>query len=130
MKKIGILTQPLHDNYGGLLQAYALKEVIQSLNHEVTIINRRSPEISKIRLTLSLLKKKIFNQKVSPKLYLTNAQKKVISQNTLAFRQKYIPKVTETILNDKGMEKLNLMGFNSYVVGSDQCWRPKYSPNI
>jgi hypothetical protein len=33
--KIGILTQPLHNNYGGLLQAYALKEVLQSLGHKV-----------------------------------------------------------------------------------------------
>ena len=40
--KIGILTQPLHDNYGGLLQAYALKEVLQSMGHEVIIINRQS----------------------------------------------------------------------------------------
>ena len=26
--KIGILTQPLHSNYGGLLQNYALQKII------------------------------------------------------------------------------------------------------
>src|SRR5690606_24691445 len=28
------------------------------------------------------------------------------------------------------MSKLNQMGFCAYVVGSDQCWRPLYSPKI
>ena len=37
--KIAILTQPLHDNYGGLFQAYALKKVLKDLRHEVIIIN-------------------------------------------------------------------------------------------
>ncbi len=49
MKK-GILTQPLQDNYGGLIQAYALKEVLISLGHEVVIINIHAKKRSKIRI--------------------------------------------------------------------------------
>lgn len=33
--KIGILTQPLHANYGGLLQNYALQQVLLRAGHEV-----------------------------------------------------------------------------------------------
>jgi len=33
--KIGILTQPLFCNYGGILQAYALQTVLQGLGHTV-----------------------------------------------------------------------------------------------
>lgn len=33
--KIGILTQPLHANYGGLLQNYALQQVLLRSGHEV-----------------------------------------------------------------------------------------------
>lgn len=33
--KIGILTLPLHTNYGGILQAYALQTVLERMGHEV-----------------------------------------------------------------------------------------------
>ena len=32
--RIGILTQPLYVNYGGLLQCYALQKKLQMLAHE------------------------------------------------------------------------------------------------
>ena len=35
MKRVLILTQPLHNNYGGLLQAYALQKVVKSFGFEV-----------------------------------------------------------------------------------------------
>lgn len=37
--RIGILTMPLHINYGGILQAYALKTVLERMGHEVLVIN-------------------------------------------------------------------------------------------
>ena len=37
--KIGILTQPLHNNYGGLLQNYALQQVLKGLGHEVETVD-------------------------------------------------------------------------------------------
>jgi hypothetical protein len=40
--KIGILTQPLQNNYGGLLQNYALQKVLRGLGHEVYTINLTS----------------------------------------------------------------------------------------
>lgn len=33
--KILILTQPLHTNYGGLLQAYALQQILKGMGHDV-----------------------------------------------------------------------------------------------
>ena len=39
--KIAILTQPLHNNYGGILQCYALQTVLEGMGHQVTVINRR-----------------------------------------------------------------------------------------
>jgi|SRR5690554_956070 len=128
--KIGILTQPLHNNYGGLLQAYALKETIESLGHEVIIINRRVKESSEIRRCASILKNKILGNKLSPSILLSKSDKKTISQNTIAFREKYIPNLSKLITNDREMKSLNTLGFDGYIVGSDQSWRPKYSPSI
>lgn len=35
--KIGILTLPLHTNYGGILQAYALQTVLERMGHDVFV---------------------------------------------------------------------------------------------
>src|SRR5690554_2292361 len=104
--KIGILTQPLHDNYGGLLQAYALKETLQSLGHEVIIINRHGGHNSKLREIASKIKNKILGRKLNSKAKLSTQEKALISQNTLAFRKKYIPNLSELITKDKDMKKL------------------------
>ena len=37
--KIGILTQPLHTNYGGLLQAFALQKYLRDMGHEVLTVD-------------------------------------------------------------------------------------------
>lgn len=37
--KIAILTLPLHYNYGGNLQCYALSSVLKRMGHDVYVIN-------------------------------------------------------------------------------------------
>lgn len=128
--KIGILTQPLQDNYGGLLQAYALKEVLQSMGHEVVIINRRFGKASIWRVYLFIVKSLLKRRRLSPNIFLTQKLRDEVSKETRQFREKYIPNLSELITDQKGMERLNSMDFDAYVVGSDQCWRPKYSPSI
>jgi hypothetical protein len=120
--KIAILTQPLKNNYGGILQAYALKEILQNLGHEVTIINRNHKGPSVIRRVASTLKSIVIGRNV-------NAGKQIAKYNQ-AFIKKYIPNLSASITNSHGMKRLKNMGFDAYIVGSDQCWRPKYSPKI
>ena len=36
--RIGILTLPLHTNYGGILQTYALQTVLERMGHEASVI--------------------------------------------------------------------------------------------
>lgn len=128
--KIGILTQPLHNNYGGLLQAYALKEVLQSLGHEVIIINRQSKKVSTFRKYGSVVKSILIGRTIAQNVLLNESFKEEISRETRKFREKYIPNLTHLITDNEGMQDLNNMGFDAYVVGSDQCWRPRYSPSI
>ena len=127
--KIGFLTQPLHDNYGGLLQAYALKEVLKELGHEVIIINRiyKSPIWRKYA---SIAKSKLIGRKLPPNILTNKSLLNEVSAHTRKFREKYFPELSDEIIDQKGMERLNSMGFDAYVVGSDQCWRPRYSPSI
>ena len=128
--KIGVLTQPLHNNYGGLLQAYALKEVLQSLGHEVIIINRQSKKVSTFRKYGSVVKSILIGRTIAPTFLLNESFKEEISRETRKFREKFIPNLTHLISDNEGMQDLNNMGFDAYVVGSDQCWRPRYSPSI
>lgn len=128
--KIGLLTQPLHNNYGGLLQAYALKETLQGMRHEVIIVNRRSREPSIIRKLASIVISKLIGRKANPNIFLSNKDKKLISKHNQSFIKNYIPNLSHPILDIRGMLDLNNMGFDAYIVGSDQCWRPMYSPKI
>jgi hypothetical protein len=126
--KIGILTQPLKTNYGGLLQAYALQKTLKDLGHEAWIIDRDYSKLS--------FKKKVFNE-IKRKIPIGGfsfqpnvKEKKIIGQHTTYFKNKYIGPRTEKFTQSSEMEKLNLLGFEAFIVGSDQVWRPRYSPGI
>ena len=131
--KIGILTQPLKTNYGGLIQAYALKTTLEKQNHEVTIINRvgflRRNQKTSIKI-LTKIKKAIFKVLGKDKKILKEIQDRIDS-NCAQFIQKYIKHVSADIKTlDALYEYINKMQFEGYVVGSDQIWRPSYSPCI
>ena len=73
--KIGVLTLPLHNNYGGLLQAYALKEVLQSLGHEVIFINRQSKKVSTFRKYGSVVKSILIGRTIAQNVLLNESFK-------------------------------------------------------
>lgn len=129
--KIAILTQPLHDNYGGLLQAYALKEVLEEMGHEVLIINRQSSrKVPLWRRFASIAKSILIGRRVHPNLFLKSTYRDELSRETRKFRETYYPNLSHLITDNEVMQELNTMGFDAYIVGSDQCWRPRYSPGI
>jgi len=124
-RKIAVLTQPLHDNYGGLLQAYALSKILSRYG-EVTIVNRWRGHDSFIKKCAYKIRQSLIRNPLIP----TKKQKEIISQNTKGFQVKYLPNLSDKITTNSKMLKLIEMGFDSYVVGSDQCWRPRYSPQL
>lgn len=128
--KIGVLTQPLYYNYGGLLQAFALSLQLKSLGHDPVIINRERNRPIWIRQKGYVLKNKILKNRSVLRLLLNKYQRRIITEETEAFKKKYLSNRTELITRDRDMYKLTTMGFDAYIVGSDQCWRPRYSPNI
>lgn len=131
--KIGILTQPLFTNYGGILQNYALQRVLKDLGHEVYTIDRSFPPKSYHIKCASIIKYslfRLFGEKKRIKRWLTKKEYSAISLNTEKFIDKYIQR-TKTITNNKELFQLKEEYlFDAYMVGSDQVWRPKYSPNI
>lgn len=127
--KISILTQPLGRNYGGLLQAYALQLVLKNFGCEVETLDRRrdSPVGDNLTSRFKRLIKNIL-VKVGLKKYLESSRNPCI--NLELFRDKFIS-LSPLVDSDRGVLKYySLNRYDVFLVGSDQVWRPCYSPNL
>lgn len=133
--KIGILTQPLKNNYGGLLQNYALQTVLKRMGHEVITIDRKryiSLKDKFIIIFKRVVLRCLLNRKdIYPIIpyWINKRDFRTISKNTNSFIKENIY-VTEEITSNRGMKRLNKYNLDAYIVGSDQVWRPLYSPNL
>lgn len=138
--KIAIFTQPLHTNYGGILQAYALQIFLQKHGHDVVVVNRDYDNNITIKLLLrrvasvimsfirSVLLKK--NEYIVMNPFSPFYHNKWHGYDILPFVPEYI-NLTKEIRSSKALKKyLKKNRFDCYIVGSDQVWRPCYSPNI
>jgi len=131
--KIGIITQPLQNNYGGLLQNYALLHVIKNMGHEVETIDHSS-NINTIWIRKVLSRTKgcllhvLFPKRYEKPRYIPNEKEyEVIRKNTNYFINKYISR-TKVLNSLREFDDIAKTGkYDAYVVGSDQCWRPKYN---
>lgn len=128
--KIGILTLPLHTNYGGILQAYALQTVLERMGHKVDVLGNRKVLKKRPlgRRILSMTKRfilhYIFRKKEiaidRAKEYFHRSQ--LISVNTQKFISKHIHERIVDSLND-----ISPNDYDAIIVGSDQIWRSKYN---
>ena len=131
--KIGMLTQPLHANYGGLLQNYALQQTIIKAGHEVETIDWGSS--SGLRAMLYRMKVRVLHtllpNRFPPLRYMPNDKERaIIQRNTNHFINTYINH-TEAVHSYGGFVRQAARGgYDAYVVGSDQCWRPCYNAFI
>ena len=125
--RIGILTLPLHTNYGGILQAYALQTVLERMGHEVHVIekNRRPLSIPIQKMPFCYGKRIVKNiiGRKCPIFYEQkyNREQPIIRQNTDKFIKKYIH-----IAEYDDFSDIKESEYDAIVVGSDQVWRPKY----
>ena len=131
--KIGIVTLPFNWNYGGILQTYALQSVLKKLGHEPVNINRNTVVMPLKMKILSFIRRSIirvlFRKKVVVRTWSTKSEEKLIRQHTDRFIRENI-KTTDLFASDKDFKSINQYGFNAFIVGSDQVWRPKYSPSL
>lgn len=126
--RIGILTLPLHTNYGGILQAYALQTVLERMGHEVVVFDTPNrmplPPLKDIpKYFLKRIVKKLLgrNQKIFYEYYQNKKVIPVVSQNTQKFINSYIHRK-----EIRDFHELNEKSYDAIVVGSDQVWRPLY----
>lgn len=126
--KTGIVTQPLSNNFGGIIQNYALQEVLRTLGHDsitICIMHQNRPlslrgRIAPVVRWLKIVRHIPLGNRMAMLRFASNRQR----NNLAKFVRTYIntteplPKYTVT----PGLEAL--------ICGSDQIWRPKYNPNL
>lgn len=126
--KILVLTQYLHTNYGGLLQAYALQKVLKELGHDVKTEDRRPVKKNNFEKVKFSVKNRL--KILLGKGEFTPSEKdyRVISQYMSEFVRKHI----ETTLPIYGpdADMLKSYDYDAYIVGSDQVWRPKFANGL
>jgi len=134
--KIAILTQPLHTNYGGNLQNFALQKVLTDMGHEPVTIDRHHTVKLRTKLKIGYFKNLLMHfLKGTPKplwksYFSSKKEQAYLRQDITAFIDAYITK-TPRLYSDKAVQAIfKENNFEAVIVGSDQCWRPMYSPNI
>lgn len=128
--KIGILTLPLWHNYGGILQAYALRQAVENLGYEAVLIDVRRSHVGYLEVGANRLKRilRYFIRGVSAPWYPDQYELEKISQKTREFvREKINPK-TPHIAVDSVLDIA--IEFDALIVGSDQVWRREYMPDL
>lgn len=123
--KIGILTLPLTNNYGGHLQAWALQTVLKREGHDAILLDiRRSDE-------------KTYNLMMPAKLFLANFIKflpnkkdyhyfdyrKYQDLHFQNFRDLFLKKTKKIYGRHQLKMVFNREEFDAIIVGSDQVWR-------
>ena len=131
--KIAIVTLPLHTNYGGLLQAFALKSCLQEMGHEVTVLDRaeKMPAPKGLKAPLVYARRmltRLLRGDSAPEVFREKRFRKelpIVGSATAAFIDKQIsPRVLNSFRDIRKGE------YDAFVVGSDQVWRPRYFPGI
>ena len=126
--KIGIVTLPLHTNYGGLLQAYALQTALRRMGHEVEHLQLPAefpslhPAWKMPMVYCKRAARKFFCGEHNIPIFMH--PHKWIRINTDAFIAYHIH---PRYLNEEGWTEELSNEYDAIIFGSDQIWRPIYA---
>ena len=131
--RIAIITLPLHTNYGGILQAYALRKILMDMGHQCDVIDREEklvmPPSWKMPLVhMKRMLKNVFMFGKGPEVFRERRIRKefpIVASEVLKFTGDLVSPRTVKKYSD-----LQLGEYDAFIVGSDQVWRPRYFGNI
>ena len=127
--KIGILTLPIDVNYGGILQGYALKTILEREGHVVLFLNLRYTPIPLYLRFLVYCKKLIYSY-LWGQGRITNKEWKYVSHSVTDFASRYMV-FTRSLYNSTDLRnELKKKELDAIIYGSDQIWSRHYSPNL
>ncbi|MCG6267268.1 polysaccharide pyruvyl transferase family protein [Vibrio furnissii] len=116
--KIGLLTYNLGQNYGGILQAYALMNVLKKLSHEPELLYI---ETKYDRNWKSFIKSTVLSHFTSKYNFLVHEDE--IFKNMFSFIDNHIYPKTNKLTCYEDFKNVTKNNYEAYIVGSDQVWR-------
>ena len=126
--KIGILTLPLHTNYGGILQAYALQQVLQGMGHEAMVIDEEKQFHFSLKRRIEMYVKGKVKRLLQGKnaiIYSPEYYKQLWAARTRYTGQFVSEHIVRRVVKD--VSEISEGEFDAFVVGSDQIWRARYA---
>lgn len=124
------MTQPLGHNYGGIIQNYALQTVLKDMgNHPITINRVPNRQHTELRVFLSRSKEFLFKYFFGKDI-LTYWELEKAKKNTYEFIKQYINISPVLKSNENLLKYFDKENIDAVIVGSDQTWRPMFSPDI
>lgn len=126
--KVGILTQPLRNNYGGILQNWALQHALIGLGHEPITIDAHM----KYPLKAYLIELAQWLYNYCFKGVKLDFPHRYNARRTFRLTGKFVEK---NIIKTKPLNRykegiIDEYGIDCVIVGSDQVWRPKFNLEI
>lgn len=129
--KIAILTLPLRENYGGILQTYALQTVLTRMGHDVTLLDHfETAQLPPVwKRPLAYAKRSVEKYLLGKDLRVFKEQyerriRNELMQNLNEFADKYLNNMVCRHYRDFRKD----WDYDLVVVGSDQVWRKEYLP--
>lgn len=124
MVKIGILTFHRAVNYGAVLQAYALKNFLETMDDEVDIVDYRNKYMEYLYRSFKVKVKSRYNnwsikngiRRVMEYPYISILQRKFNN-----FLMKYLELDDDRIINSNNIDNVKNR-YDFFVTGSDQVW--------
>ena len=126
MNNIGILTQPLLNNYGGVLQNFALQVVLKKNGFfpcTMDWLPPKKPMYVYIRSWIKTVVLRILGRKRP----FAKIQKKCVRKT---YFDDFVQEFIKTTSCSRDIASTFSNEFSAIIVGSDQVWRPEYNYNI
>lgn len=120
MRKIGIVTIHKINNYGALLQAYALNRYLRNCGHQVQTIDYRTYRVKESYQIFRPMKS-VMDLPRNAQALLYAARLRRRKHRFDAFLRDYVP-MTTGVYEDNGQIRDAKLDFDTYICGSDQIW--------
>lgn len=118
MKTVGVVTYHRSINYGAILQAYSLQEVLSDMGYGVELIDYQGLAPMSLRTIPSRLKHYMWTHLLARAL-VGNSR----VERTNVFRRRYL-RISHISYDGPQALHMNPPEYDAYITGSDQVWNP------
>ncbi len=131
--RIAVITLPLHTNYGGILQAYALRRVLMDMGHEADVIDRNVKIVFPPKWKMPLIYAKRIALNIAsgwngPEIA---REKRLVKEHPAVAAE--VSRFTDACVSPRLVDRyddIKAGEYDAFIVGSDQVWRPDYFGRI